>query len=51
MTLTFKAGTGGRFASPSFSGLSGVFPTIFIFYSNNLPSTASSSSASSISSL
>ena len=29
VTGTFKAGTGGRFGSPSFPGFSGVFPTIF----------------------
>ena len=38
MTLTYKVGTGGRFASPSFPGLSGVFPTIFVLYLNDLPS-------------
>ena len=32
VTSTFKAGTGGPFASPSFSDLSGVFPTIFLLY-------------------
>ena len=35
MTSTFKFGTGGRFASPSFPVFSGVFPTIFL-YSNDL---------------
>ena len=30
VTSTFKDGTGGRFASPSFPGLSGVFSTIFV---------------------
>ena len=47
---TLKVGTGGRFASPSFPGISGVFPTIFVLYSNDLPSEALSST-SSISSL
>ena len=37
---TCKVGTGGQFASPSFPGLSGVFPTIFVLYSNDLPSEA-----------
>ena len=32
VTSTFKAGTGGPFASPSFSDLSGVFPTSFVLY-------------------
>ena len=32
-----KVGSGGRFASPSFPGLSGVFATI-VLYSNDLPS-------------
>ena len=45
-----KVGTGGQFASPPFRGLSGVFPTIFVLYSNDLPSEALSST-SSISSL
>ena len=30
VTSTYKVGTGGQFASPSFPGLSGVFPTVFI---------------------
>ena len=30
VTSTFKIGTGGRFASLSIPGLSGVFPTIFV---------------------
>ena len=38
MTSTFKVVTGGRFAFPSFPGLSGGFPTIFILYLNDLPS-------------
>ena len=40
LTSTFKVGTGGRFACHSFPGLSGVFPTIFVLYSNYLPSLA-----------
>ena len=32
VTSTFKDGTGGRFASPSFPGLSGVFSTIFVLH-------------------
>ena len=56
LTSTFKVGTGGcggRSASPTFpgyAGLCGVFPTIFVLYSNDLPSEALSST-SSISSL
>ena len=50
MASTFKVGTGGRFTSQSFPGLSGVFPTIFVLYLNDLPSEALSST-SSISSL
>ena len=30
VTSTFKVGTGGWLASPSFQVLSGVFPTIFV---------------------
>ena len=30
VTSTFKVDTGRQFASPSFPGLSGVFPTIFV---------------------
>ena len=30
VTSIFQVGTGGRFASPSFPGLYGVFPTIFV---------------------
>ena len=37
MTSMCKVGSGGRFASPSFPGLSGVFATI-VLYSNDLPS-------------
>ena len=49
VALTCKVGThgrGGRSASPSFpghAGLCGVFPTIFVLYSNDLPSEALSS--------
>ena len=52
----FKAGTGGcggwfpAWSGSGWSGLSGVFPTIFVLYLNDLPSGALSS-ASSISSL
>ena len=43
-TSTCKVdGTGGRFTSPSFTGLSSVFPTIFVLYSKDLPSEALSS--------
>ena len=44
VTSTFKVGTvgcPGRFTSPGFpgrDGLSGVFPTIFVLYLNDLPS-------------
>ena len=31
VTSTFKIVTGGRFASPSFPGCSGVLPTIFVY--------------------
>ena len=50
MTSTFKVGTGGRFASPSFPGLFGIFPTIFVLYLNGLSSEAlpSTSSVSSL---
>ena len=40
VTSKFKAGTGGRFASPSFPALSGVFLIIFVLYSNDLRSEA-----------
>ena len=41
VTLKFKVCTGGRFASPSFPGLSGFFPfTIFVLSLNNLLSEA-----------
>ena len=46
VTSTFKVGTGSRFASPSFPGLSIVFPTIFVLNSNDLPSKALSSKSS-----
>ena len=38
MSATCEVGTGGRFASLSFPGLFGVFPTISVLYSNDLPS-------------
>ena len=50
MNSTIEDDTGGRFTSPSFPGLSGVFPTNFVLYLNYLPSEALSST-SSISSL
>ena len=49
MTSTFKVGTGGQFPSPLFQGISGVFPTIFILYSNVLPSEVLSPTSSALS--
>ena len=52
VTSTFKVGTfgcGGSFESPSFpdrSGVCGVFPSIFVLYSNDLSSEALSSTSS-----
>ena len=53
MTLTFKGGTGGSgecsASPPSFPGRAcrcGVLPTIFVLYSNDLPSEALSSTSS-----
>ena len=46
VTSTLKVGTVGQFASPLFPGVFGVFPTIFILYSNDLPSEALSSTSS-----
>ena len=43
MTSTFKVGTAGRSASPSFPSCAGVFPTIFVLYLNYLPSEPLSS--------
>ena len=40
VTSTFKVGTVCRFASPSFPGRAGVFPTIFVLHLNDLPSKA-----------
>ena len=40
VTLTFRVGTSGRFAAPSFPGGAGVFLTIFVEYINDLPSDA-----------
>ena len=48
VTSTFKAGTNGRSASPSFPGRSGVFPTVFILYLNDLPFEALSSKPSDL---
>ena len=51
---TFKhgpGGCGGQMASPSLpgrAGLFGVFPTIFVLYSNDLPSKGLSSLISSL---
>ena len=42
----FNIGTGGRFVSPSFQGCAGVFPAIFVLYSNDLPSKALSPTSS-----
>ena len=50
VTSTFKVGTGGCFAAPSFPGLSGVFLIILVLYSNDLQPEVLSST-SSISSL
>ena len=40
MTSTFKVCIAGRFASPSFPGPAGVFPTISVLYLIDLPSEA-----------
>ena len=37
---TFKFGAASGFSSPSFSDHSGIFPSIFVFYLNDLPSEA-----------
>ena len=49
MTSRFKVCTGARFASPSFPGLSGVFPITFLLDLNDLPSEALSSTSSILS--
>ena len=46
MTSVYKHGQGGWFTPPSFSGPSGVFPAIFVSYSNDLPSEVLSSTLS-----
>ena len=51
VTSMWKVGTGGRFASPSLPGLSGVFATIFVLHLNDLPSEALSSTSSTSSTL
>ena len=40
MTSTFKVCIAGQFASPSFPGPAGVFPTISVLYLIDLPSEA-----------
>ena len=46
VTSVYKHGQGGWFTPPSFSGPSGVFPAIFVSYSNDLPSEVLSSTLS-----